>query len=106
MTHEEMRARLLAQAGDEGSALVFDGGSDTVMSADQLERVKAELSGAFSGDANAGRPMLLEGGLKWHTMSLTPADMDFAGLKAAAARDTALAFGLPPLPLGIPGDNF
>ena len=54
---------------------------------------------------NAGRPMLLEGGLKWQALALTPADMDFATLKAAAARDIALAFGVPPMLLGIPGDN-
>jgi HK97 family phage portal protein len=49
--------------------------------------------------------MLLEGGLKWQAMSLTPADMDFIGCKAAAARDIALAFGVPPMLLGLPGDN-
>jgi phage portal protein BeeE len=37
-------------------------------------------------------------------MSLTPAEMDFAGLKAAAAREIALAFGVPPMLLGLPGD--
>jgi HK97 family phage portal protein len=49
--------------------------------------------------------MLLEGGLSWAPMSLTPADMDFAGLKAGAAREIALAFGVPPMLLGLPGDN-
>ena len=29
---------------------------------------------------------------------------DFVGLKAAAAREIALAFGVPPLLLGLPGD--
>jgi HK97 family phage portal protein len=48
--------------------------------------------------------MLLEGGLKWQALSLTPSDMDFAELKAAAARDIALAFGVPPMLLGLPGD--
>ena len=56
------------------------------------------------GARNAGRPMLLEGGLKWQAMSLSPADMDFVGLKAAAAREIALAFGVPPMLLGLPGD--
>jgi HK97 family phage portal protein len=60
---------------------------------------------AFSGAINAGRPMLLDGGLKWQSMALTPADMDFATLKSAAARDIALAFGVPPMLLGLPGDN-
>ena len=67
--------------------------------------MKAELTGAYAGSANAGRPMLLEGGLDWKAMSLSPADMDFATLKSAAARDIALAFGVPPMLLGLPGDN-
>jgi HK97 family phage portal protein len=49
--------------------------------------------------------MLLEGGLDWRAMSLTPAEMDFVGLKAAAAREIALAFGVPPMLMGLPGDN-
>ena len=62
------------------------------------------MEAQFAGAGNAGRPLLLEGGLKWQAMSLTPADMDFAGLKAAAAREIALAFGVPPMLLGLPGD--
>ena len=38
-------------------------------------------------------------------MSLSPKDMDFVEAKAAAAREIALAFGVPPMLLGIPGDN-
>ena len=83
----------------------MDGGDANTLTNDQFERLKAELHGAYSGEGNAGRPMLLEGGLKWQSLSLTPADMDFAELKAAAARDIALAFGVPPMLLGLPGDN-
>ena len=70
----------------------------------QFERLKRELEASFSGERNAGRPMLLEGGLSWQALSLTPADMDFVALKAAAAREIALAFGVPPMLLGLPGD--
>ena len=63
------------------------------------------MAEAFQGAANAGRPMLLEGGLKWQSFSMTPAEMDFVALKAAAAREIALAFGVPPMLLGLPGDN-
>jgi len=49
--------------------------------------------------------MLLDGGLKWQSMALSPADMDFATLKSTAAREIALAFGVPPMLLGLPGDN-
>ena len=38
-------------------------------------------------------------------MSLSPKDMDFMEAKHAAAREIALAFGVPPMLLAIPGDN-
>jgi HK97 family phage portal protein len=63
------------------------------------------LEASFQGAANAGRPLLLEGGLDWKLLSMTPKDMDFMEAKAAAAREIALAFGVPPLLLGLPGDN-
>ena len=37
-------------------------------------------------------------------MSLTPVDMDFVEQRKGAAREIALAFGLPPMLLGIPRD--
>ncbi len=96
---------LLENAARPSGALVFDAKDGGTLTGEQFDRLKAELQGAYAGAGNAGRPMVLEGGLKWQAMSLTPADMDFAGLKAAAARDIALAFGVPPMLLGLPGDN-
>jgi HK97 family phage portal protein len=95
---------LLENAARPSGALVYDPGDAGGLTTDQFERLKAELTQAYSGEGNAGRPLLLEGGLKWQPLSLSPADMDFAGLKAAAARDVALAFGVPPMLLGLPGD--
>jgi HK97 family phage portal protein len=96
---------LLDNAARPSGALVFEPGDGAALSPDQYERLKTEMEESFQGAANAGRPMLLEGGLKWQAMSLTPADMDFVGLKAAAAREIALAFGVPPMLLGLPGDS-
>jgi HK97 family phage portal protein len=96
--------QLLENAARPSGALVYDSGDGAALTTDQFDRLKAELSTAYAGTANAGRPMLLEGGLSWQAMAMTPADMDFATLKAAAARDIALAFGVPPMLLGLPGD--
>lgn len=96
---------LLDNAARPSGALVFEPGDGAALSAAQFERLRAEMEAQFAGSANAGRPMLLDGGLKWQAISLTPAEMDFAGLKAAAARDIALAFGVPPMLLGLPGDS-
>lgn len=97
--------QLLENAARPSGALVYEPGDNGTLTTDQFERLKAELANAFAGYTNAGRPMLLEGGLKWQSMSMSPADMDFATLKAAAARDIALAFGVPPMLLGLPGDS-
>ena len=96
---------LLENAARPSGALVYETGDGATLAHEQFERLKRELDLAFSGAANAGRPMLLDGGLKWQSMALSPADMDFATLKSAAARDIALAFGVPPMLLGLPGDN-
>lgn len=71
----------------------------------QFTRLRQQLDEQFVGAANAGRPLLLEGGLEWKEMSLSPRDMDFVQIKHSSARDVALAFGVPPQLLGIPGDN-
>jgi HK97 family phage portal protein len=96
---------LLENAARPSGALVYDTGDGAGLTSDQFERLKCELETAFSGAAHAGRPMLLDGGLKWQSMALSPADMDFATLKSAAAREISLAFGVPPMLLGLPGDN-
>lgn len=96
---------LLENAARPSGALLYDPGDGAELSGEQYERLKAELASAFQGAGNAGRPLVLDGGLSWQPMALSPAEMDFAALKAAAARDIALAFGVPPMLLGLPGDN-
>lgn len=99
----EWNKALLDNAARPSGALVYSAGG--TLTEAQFRRLKEELEGGFQGAANAGRPMVLEGGLDWKPMALTPAEMDFVGLKDSAARDIALAFGVPPQLLGIPGDN-
>jgi HK97 family phage portal protein len=96
---------LLDNAARPSGALVYAGPEGAVMSDAQFERLKKELSDQYQGTANAGRPLLLEGGLDWKAMSLSPKDMDFMEAKHSAAREIALAFGVPPMLLAIPGDN-
>ena len=95
---------LLENGARPSGALVYSAATGNLTS-DQFERLKGELETSFQGANNAGRPMVLEGGLDWKTIALSPKDMDFIEAKNAAARDIALAFGVPPMLLGIPGDN-
>ncbi|WP_180897672.1 phage portal protein [Martelella soudanensis] len=96
---------LLDNSARPSGALVYqpkDGGN---LTEEQYERLKQELEEGYAGPMRAGRPLLLEGGLDWKAMGLTPRDMDFTEARNGAARDIALAIGVPPMMLGIPGDN-
>lgn len=97
---------LLDNAARPSGALVY-GGSDGSenLTPEQFDRLKGELEATFQGSANAGRPMVLEGGLDWKPLSHSPKDMEHIESKHVAAREIALAFGVPPMLLGIPGDN-
>src|SRR6202008_70839 len=97
---------LLDNAARPSGALVYRGPDGAPnLTEKQFQRLKRELEDAYQGVANAGRPMVLEGGLEWRAMSHSPADMDFIAARHAAGREIALACGVPPMLLGIPGDN-
>jgi HK97 family phage portal protein len=95
---------LLDNAARPSGALVYGAKDGERLTADQFEALRGQVEDSHAGTLNAGRPMILEGGLDWKPMSWTPADMDFIAGKHAAAREIALAFGVPPQLLGIPGD--
>lgn len=98
---------LLDNQAKPSGALVYSGGKDSSgnLSNEQFTRLKKELDDNYTGAKNAGRPLLLEGGLDWKEMGLSPQDMEFTEGKREAAREIALSNGVPPMLLGIPGDN-
>lgn len=93
---------LIDNAARPSGALVYTGAEQ--LTDEQLREVREDLERSYQGAGNAGRPIVLQGGLDWKPMSLTPADMDFVEARSMAAREIALAFGVPPMLLGIPGD--
>ena len=96
---------LLDNSARPSGALVYAPKEGGNLTDEQFDRLKTELEQGYTGATRAGRPLLLEGGLDWKAMGLTPRDMDFVEAKHSASRDIALAFGVPPMLLGIPGDN-
>jgi HK97 family phage portal protein len=96
---------LLDNSARPSGALIYAPKDGSNLTEEQFSRLKTELEEGYTGAARAGRPLLLEGGLDWKAMGLTPKDMDFVEARNAASRDIALAFGVPPMMLGIPGDN-
>lgn len=75
------------------------------LSIEQYNKLREQIHEQMTGGKNAGRPIILEGGLDWKDLSLSPRDMDFIKTTESAARNIALGFGVPPILLGIPGDS-
>jgi HK97 family phage portal protein len=95
---------LLDNAARPSGAIIYRGPDGATLSEEQYRRLIDEVESNHQGARNAGRPMLLEGGLDWKPMGFSPSDMEFLQTKTAAARDIAIAFGIPPMLLGLPGD--
>ena len=96
---------LLDNAARPSGAIVYRGADgQSSLTEDQYDRLLGEMETQHQGARNAGRPMLLEGGLDWKPMGFSPSDMEFQKTKEAAAREISVAYGVPPMLLGIPGD--
>ena len=75
------------------------------MSDETYNRLKNDMDDKFRGGENAGKFLILEGGVEWKEMGISPKDMDFIETKNNSARDIAMAFGIQPQLLGIQGDS-
>ena len=95
---------LLKNATRPSGALVFQDGNG-YLSEEQFERLQQQFYDGFSGSSNSGKPLILEGGLKWQETNNAERFEKFIELKDSSARDIAIAFNVPPQLLGISGDN-
>lgn len=103
----EWNKSLLDNGARPSGALTYTAGKGepSTLGTEEYERLKAQVDEDFVGASNSGRPLILEGGLGWQEMSLSPKEMDYINSKNTSARDIALAFGVPPQLLGIQGDS-
>ena len=72
---------------------------------DQFQRLKEQIDTQYSGSGNAGRPLLLDGGLEWVQMSMSATDMDHRENMLTNARFIAACYGTPPQLVNIPGES-
>jgi HK97 family phage portal protein len=78
----EWNFALLKNQARPSGALVYtprDAGAPDVLSEEQFARVRQQIDD-LSGPQSAGRPLILEGGLDWRQMSLTPSEYEDAVL--------------------------
>ncbi len=103
----EWNKSLLQNSGAPSGALTYEpkGNEGATLTPAQYKALKEEVEELYSGSQNSGRPMVLDGGLKWQQMGLSPKEMDWIEGKHVSAREICLAHGVPPYLLGIPGDS-
>ena len=80
-------------------------GQPLALEDEAFDRLKQEIETQFSGEANAGRPLLLEGGLEWVQMSLNAKDLDYVNSRHTTMKDICRAMKVPSSLLGIEGDT-
>jgi HK97 family phage portal protein len=74
--------------------------SDGNLSDEQISRLKEQMDVKYQGVWNSGRPMLLEGGLTFSQMGMSPRDMDWIKGTQLATKNICLALGIDPSLMG------
>jgi HK97 family phage portal protein len=94
---------LLQNGGRPTGALVMPGNES--LTDEQRAQLQDTVRALYQGAENGGQVLLLEGGMKWCEMGLTPKDLDFIAGKHVSTREIAQAFGVPSMLVGVPGDS-
>jgi HK97 family phage portal protein len=68
---------------------------------EQFLRMKSEFESSHQSARNAGRPLLLEGGLSWQSISLSPKEMEWMKGREVSAIDICNVYGVPSEMLGF-----
>lgn len=68
---------------------------------DQRDRIRISIEDRLAGARNAGRLLILDGGVKFEPLSLTSEDAEFLDARKMSNEDVARIFGMPPTTVGI-----
>lgn len=102
------KATLQNAARPSGAFVVKGKGKDGAvvsLTDTQYNRLRADITDQYAGSENAGKPLLLEGGIEWQQISMSPEQMDFISNIETVSRQICMSLNYPPLLLGLPGDN-
>lgn len=91
---------LLRNGARPSGALEYEGTMDDA----EFARLKGEIEHGY-GKEKVGRPMLLQGGLKWVQMMLSAVDMDWLEGKDKSAGEIAVGFNVPEQLVGVKGQQ-
>ncbi len=92
----QQNTSFLQNGGRPSGALMYKSSIDP----QKRGELKDNLRNLYEGGRNAGKILLLEGNFEWKEMGLSPKDLDFISGKELAAKEIALAFGVPSILIG------
>lgn len=97
-----------AKAADRAAASMFRNGlrpSGTMtfkewLTPEQRGIAEAKMAEKYLGAVNAGRPMLLEGGVEWKPITINPDEAQMLESRAFSVEEICRFFGVPPFMVG------
>lgn len=101
-----------AQATDKAASTMFANGAlpsgvlstDKTLTAPQRKDAEELLTQKFVGALNAGRPMLLDNGVTWTQLTISPEDAQMLESRKFSGEEICRLFGVPPAMVGY-GDK-
>lgn len=83
--------------------------TDQTLEPIHIKRLKKEVAQLFGGEGKAGKTMVLEAGLDWKQIQLSPAEVQWLEGRKMTREDICAIYGVPPVIAGIydaPGANY
>ena len=93
---QEFTAAMWANGANPSGALEVDG----KLGPEALERLASQFRAAFSGSANAAKALVLDQGVKWKPVSVSPEDAELLASRRFTVEELARIYGCPPPIIG------
>lgn len=97
LAHAETAEALTENKLQPGGMLIYPQN----ITLEQVAAIRNKTKDMFAGTRNAGKLMILDGGVKFEQLSFTPNDAQFLESRKLGNEDVARIFGLPPTTVGI-----
>ncbi len=79
--------------------------TEAALTEEQYQRLRLDMANNWSGHKNAKKPLLLESGLSWQQLSMSPKDLDWIKGFNLSAQNIAASYGVPLQVIPIPGSQ-
>ena len=79
--------------------------TESTVDDDKFERLREQFADTYTGSGNNGKPIILEGGLKWQPFGFNLRDAEFLGGKTSSKKDICEVLGVPTQLIGIEGSQ-